>query len=215
VEEKSKALELLNEVAAALLLLGVPLHAIREADLGEAVFKERSAQWSAPFTGPEDWSPFPRLVLDEGKLRGAIRLAELITTDERMRTLISLFHEAYTYFVGTEYKQALIMSWVILEDFYIDGLLSSTISKITSDKDRLSKIKGWNIDQRLEVLNISHAISNEEYALLMEIKRARNEVVHEGKTPKGEVVEKCVRIASEVVQKYIGVYLGGVLPRLF
>jgi hypothetical protein len=223
-KEKAKALEFLNEIVATLLLLGIPVHVIKEADVGEAVFKEKSARW-----GPDrlrSWQyhlPFHifsslsarETIISEGKMRNAIKLAELLTTDERVRTLISLFHEAYTYFMNTEYKQALIMSWVILEDFYIEDLLSSTISKITSDKKRLEKIENWNIDQKIEVLNISHVISNEEYDLLMEIKKARNDVVHEGKAPGKEIVEKCLNLASRVVQRYIGTYFGELLPKLF
>ncbi|MCR6693003.1 MAG: hypothetical protein MRT15_11470 [archaeon YNP-LCB-003-016] len=214
IKEKSKALEFLNEMMATLLLLGIQTHVIREVDLGEATFKEKSAQWSAPIS-PETWPYVSQFVINEVKVRNAIKLAELITTNERMKSLISLLHEAYTYFMNTEYKQALIMSWVILEDFYIEDLLSSTISKITSDKKRLEKIENWNIDQKIEVLNISHVISNEEYDLLMEIKKARNDVVHEGKAPGKEIVEKCLNLASRVVQKYIGTYFGELLPKLF
>jgi len=214
LKDKSKAVELLNEIMATLLLLGIPAYTIREADLGEAIFKEKSAWWSTPIS-IEAQRQAPHIVVEEEKLRRAIRLAELITTNERMKTLISLFHEAYTYFVNTEYKQALIMSWVILEDFYIEELLSWALSKMTHDEKRLSKIKDWSADQKIEALSISHAISNEEYLLLREIKKARNDVVHEGRIPRKELVESCLRLASNIVLRNLGTYIGGLLPKLF
>lgn len=224
-KEKPKALELLNEIMSTLLLLGVPIHVIRELDLGEALFKERgeSKTWSpislrawlykrtlyaySPLTMGE-------ITVEEEKMKKAIRLSEVITSDEKIKTLASLFLEAHTYFMNTEYKQAFVIGWVILEDFYIKDLWLSQVSKITSDKDRLSKIGSWSVDQKLEALNISHVIPNEEFSLLMEIKDSRNEVVHEGKTPKKETVEKCLELISKVVRKYIGEHIGTMLPKL-
>jgi hypothetical protein len=218
-KERAQALEFLNEIAAALFFLGVPVHVIREADVGEAIFKEKRATW-----GPDRlraWQyylPFHvfsylsarQIAIDEEKVRKAIRLAERITANKKVRTLISLFHEAYTYFMNTEYKQALIMGWVILEDFYVDDLLSSALSKMTPDEERLKSLKrlmGWSIDKKLKALNILQAISGEEYASLMEVKKARNEVVHEGKMPKREVVEKCLELVSRVVGGYVKEHL--------
>jgi hypothetical protein len=55
-------------------------------------------------------------------MRKTIKLAELLTSDDRIKTLLLLFIKAYTYFQNTEYKQSLIMRWVILEEFYIKDL---------------------------------------------------------------------------------------------
>jgi hypothetical protein len=141
-------------------------------------------------------------------LRKAIKLAELLTSDDRIKTLLLLFLEAYTYFQNTEYKQSLIIAWVLLEEFYIEDLWLQCISKITSDERRLNKLKNWTVDQRLEALHISHVLTDEEYSLLMKIKEARNEAVHEGKIPQKDIVEKCLNLVFRVVQRYIGTYVG-------
>lgn len=198
---------------------------IREVDLGEATFRERGEfrTWSPISTRAWlynqrllTYSPFPlkEIVVDEEKIEKAIRWSEIITRNEKIKTLISLFHETYTYLMNTEYKQALVMGWIILEDFHIKDLWLSHIGKITLDKDRLSKLASWNVDQRIETLHISHIITDAEYNLLMEIKNARNEVVHEGKTPRKEIVEKCLKLVSNVAQKYIGDYVGTKLSEL-
>lgn len=223
-KDKSKALELLNEIMSTLLVLGVPTYVIRESDLGETTFREMSAQISWGARGlraslfAERFSMYPswveRTVIPEEKIGKAIKWAEILTSDARLKTLLLLYLETYTHFMNTEYKQALIMGWVILEEFYAKDLWLSQISKITSDQNRLSKLSSWDIDRQLETLNIAHILPTLEYDLLMKIKHARNEAVHEGKDPEKEVVETCLKLVADVVQKYIGTRLSSVLPTL-
>jgi len=214
---KWKAQELLNEIMSVLLLRDIPVNMIREIDLGEVKLKETGGMfsWSPLSSRALLYDPFAdrlvsmrRVPISEENIRKAIKLAELLTSDKRIKTLLLLYLEAYTHFQNTEYKQSLIMGWVILEDFYIKDLWTSHISKITSDEHRLSKLESWTIDQRLETLNISHVLTDKEFALLMSIKGARNEVVHEGGTPSREVVEECLKFVSRVIQEYIGKYIG-------
>jgi hypothetical protein len=218
-KDRLKAQELINEIMSTMLLRGLATQVVREIDLGQATFTESGASlgWN-PFSSRT--TPFyaerffleslsmKRIVTDEEKIRKTIRLAELLTTDDRIKTLLSLYLEASTYFLNTEFKQTLMMGWIILEDFYIKDLWTSRIAKVTTDNNRLSKLGSWNIDQRLEALNLSGALSNEDYDLLMKIKDARNDVVHEGKFPPKDIVEKCINLAFKVVQKYVGDHLG-------
>ena len=217
---KGEAQELLNEIMSVLLIRGVQTNVIREGDLGEATITETGGSYS--------WNPLSsrvllyeqqyiydynsyllgRILLSEENMRKSIKLAEFLTSDDRIKTLLLLFLEAYTYFQSTEYKQSLIIAWVILEEFYIEDLWLQHISKITSDGKRLGKLKGWTVDQRLEALHISHVLIDEEYSLLMKIKEARNEVVHEGKMPQKDIVEKCLNFVFRVIQRYIGKYVG-------
>jgi hypothetical protein len=217
---KGEAQELLNEIMSVLLIRGVPTNVIREGDLGETTITETGGSYS--------WNPLSsrvllyeqqyiydynsyllgRILLSEENMRKAIKLAELLTSDDRIKTLLLLFLEAYTYFQNTEYKQSLIIAWVILEEFYIEDLWLQHISKITSDGKRLGKLKGWTVDQRLEALHISNVLTDEEYSLLMKIKEARNEVVHEGKMSQKDIVEKCLNFVFRVIQRYIGNYVG-------
>ena len=223
-KDKWKAQELLNEIMSTLLLRGIPVQAVREIDLGEATFTETGASFgwgsisSRTLLFYEKFSishiPVKMASVNKEKIEKTIKLAEILTSDNKIKTLLLLYLEADTYFMNTEYKQALIMGWIILEDFYIKDLWTSHISKTTSDAKRLSKLGSWNIDQQLETLNLSHQLPNGEYDLLMKIKDARNDVVHEGKVPRKEIVEECLKLAFKVVQNYIGKHLGERLPEL-
>ena len=218
-KDKLKAQELINEIMSTMLLRGLVAQVVREIDLGQATFAESGATlgWNLPNSRTTPFYAgefFPRSLTinrtatDEEKIRKTIRLAELLTTDDRIKTLLSLYLEAFTYFANTEFKQTLIIGWIILEDFYIKDLWASKISKFAFDNNRLSKLGSWNIDQRLETLNLSGELSNDEYDLLMKIKDSRNNVVHEGKFPPKEIVEKCIDLAFKVVQRYVGGHLG-------
>lgn len=48
----------------------------------------------------------------------------------------------------------------------------------------------------------------------MKIKKARNEVVHEGKEPRKEIVEKCLKLFLEMVTNRVGTQLGMKLDKL-
>ncbi|MGB9693776.1 MAG: hypothetical protein ACPLYF_02930 [Fervidobacterium sp.] len=218
-KDRLKAQELINEIMSTMLLRGLVVQVVREIDLGQATFTDSGASFgwnpfslrTTPFYAERfflESLPMGRFVTDEEKIRKTIRLAELLTADDRIKTLLSLYLEASTYFANTEFKQTLMMGWIILEDFYIKDLWTSRISKVTTDNNRLSKLGSWNIDQRLEALNLSGALSNEDYDLLMKIKDARNDVVHEGKFPPKDIVERCINLAFKVVQKYVGDHLG-------
>lgn len=223
-KDRLKALELLNEIMSTLLVLGIPTYAIRESDLGEATFREKGASigWGAGglraslFT--ERLSMYPSLIektlVQEEKIAKATRWADILTSDARLKTLLLLYLETHTHFMNTEYKQALVMGWVMLEEFYVKDLWLSQISKVIHDESRLSKLGSWDVDRQLETLNMAHVLNTHEYDLLMKIKDARNEAVHEGKDPKREIVEMCLKLVADVAQKYIGTRLGTVLSTL-
>ena len=222
-KDKKKALELLNELMSTFLLRGINVNAIREIDLGEAKLTESGATFSwSPYSSRAqlaykrtfDFIPIEKRTISEENISKTIKLAEILTSNEKIKTILLLFLETHTYFTNTEFKQALIMAWIILEEFYIKDLWSSQISKITSNKDRLSKLGSWKVDKQLEALNIAHVLQNDEYDLLMKIKDARNDVVHEGKEPPKEIVEKCLNHVFKVVQKYVGEHIGRAIPKL-
>jgi len=223
-KERVKALEHINEIMSTLLVLGVHVYIVRENDLGEATFREKGAQWSygglraslfdQRFPEHPELLLTRRTVLEKEKVKKAIRLAEILTSDEKIKTLLLLFLESHTHQRNSEYKQALLVSWVMLEDFYIKDLWSQTISKLEADEDRMGKLGSWSVDHKLETLSVAHIITDTEYDLLMQIKDARNEVFHEGKEPRKELVEKCLELVSGVVQKYVGNRLGAMLSAL-
>lgn len=208
-----------------MLILEIPTYIIRESDVGECCFRERGSSMSWPLGGLRFalYGPDQQVrrqfmkqrTVDKKKLTTMITWAETFTSDNKLKTLLLLFLEAYTHFMNSEFKQALVMGWVILEDIYVKDLWAQVVQKRTGeDKRRVGKLGSWTVDAKLESLNISQTLTDDEYSRLMEIKDARNDVVHEGKEPAKEITEKCVNLTLEVVQNYIGNYLKGSLKSL-
>jgi len=215
-KEKSKALEFLNEIMSTLLVLDTAVHVIRENDLDEVTFTEHGHRVHGSTTSLRSLlvTHTGATIIPKEKMIKAIKWAETLTLDVRLKTLLLLSLEFHTHLANSEYKQALVMGWVILEDFHIKDTWASEIAKVTSDQDRISKLGSWDIDRKLEALNISHVLTNDQYDLLMRIKDARNKTVHEGKEPAREIVEECSRLVSDVTQKRVGTGLGSMASRL-
>ena len=220
VEDKAKALAFLNEITAVLLITRkIPVFMIRELDLGEAEIAERGFKKS--------WYPLsirsklfnmlekrydPELLVKERRtikeedVDKTIRWAELLTTDERLKTLLLLTLETLTHGANDEYKQALILGWVILEEFYVNELWRThVLSKVGNDRKR--KLRRWTVDSKLEALNIAGAVSNDMYANLRKLKSERNDIVHRGKEPSSDSVNLCLELIQRVVTDYMSKYL--------
>jgi hypothetical protein len=219
--QKSRALECLNEIMSTLLVLGTSVYVFRENDLSETTFTATGYSTSGSGTSPRLWFPIDlqkllprRTLIPKENIEKATKWAEILTADVRLKTLLLLSLEFQTHFMNSEYKQALVMGWVVLEDFYIKDLWTLQISKVVSDKDRSNKLGSWDVDRQLETLSLAHELNNDEYDLLMRIKDARNKTVHEGKDPAREVVEECSGMILEIVRKHIGTKLGMSLGKL-
>jgi hypothetical protein len=198
--DKLEALEMINEILATLFLTGTTVYPAREWDLGEAEIKGDYKRFEYGVRCVEA-KPITRLT--EDKIKAVIRYAEKITSNDKLKTLIMLYHEAYTHFIAYEYRQSLLFCWIILEDFYINDMFQHLIAKTVKSQERLKKLMRWTADQKIEVLSIVRAVSDDEYQQLMELKEYRNKLVHEGIAPSKDIVKLCLDIAFKVVDQHI------------
>ena len=198
--DKLEALEMINEILATLFLTGTTVYPAREWDLGEAEIKGDYKRFEYGVRGPET-KPTARLTEDD--IKAVIRYAEKITSNDKLKTLIMLYHEAYTHFIAYEHRQSLLFCWIILEDFYINDMFQHLITRTVGSQERLKKLMRWTADQKIEVLNIARALSDDEYQQLMELKESRNKLVHEGKAPSRDTAKLCLDIAFKVVDQHI------------
>jgi hypothetical protein len=214
-----KAKEYLNEIIGSLLLFcDVQLAPLRETDLGETKVTETAitynwnplSQKSFIYEFNNYIPPSERMQINKKIIEKIIRLAELSTSNERIKNLLLLYLDDYTYFKNTEYIQSLIISWVILEEFYIKELWIQEISKKVMNKNQLHKLQNWNTDECIEALYLYDVISPEDYTLLMKVKRARNKTLHEGKTPEQGIVTVSLLLAQTITQAYILKHVNGV-----
>ena len=220
VEDKRKALTYLNEIMATLLVIRrIPVFIIRELDLGETEITEHgfTKSWYPLSIRSKLYSPLEeryspevlakeRRIIKEEDVAKIIRWSELITTDERLKTLLLLTLETFTHVFNSEYKQALILGWVVLEEFYINELWKEhVLNKV--DKNRKGKLRRWTADSKIEALSIAGIMPSNVYENLRKLKNERNNVVHRGREPSSVSVKLCLELIHKVVKSYISRYL--------
>ena len=79
-----------------------------------------------------------------------IKLSELITYDDKIKTLLLLYFEAKNFFNNADYKQSLIIGWTALE-IYLKYLSSQNDLKIDNKE---------SINKHLKELHSCHAIND-------------------------------------------------------
>lgn len=219
-----KALESLNNIVATCVLLGLSLHAIREHDLAQITVDPNthriaSMSWSSPTYGSPSYkqenmggSVLPssllsdRILIPQKRLRNAVSKAEEWAKDKIKRNTLMFLLEANTLLANSEYPQSFLSSWIIIEN-YIRNLWEQHIKSKDTDKQRASKLIStyyWDIDHLLENLNLSGDLANEEYTQFMNLKKARNDVVHSGYKVSKKEAEECLKLALGITKSLCG-----------
>lgn len=215
VAEKSReeALRVLNLIMAVGTLSGFNLYAVREHELGDGTYDKEKRELggtSYPLStmrmvqGQAMGRPFiTGLEVDPQRLQDVIRQAERLYANSKLVEELRLFIESYTHLSDAEYAQSFILSWTIIER-YLYGLWGRKLIDMDVDEERQIKLLNtgqWSTDYLIEVLNMTHDISETEYEDYMELKGKRNRFIHKGKSVSKEDAEKCIKTAREIVLK--------------
>lgn len=210
VETKTKdeALKILNLIMALGNLQGELLFAVRELDVSNVNFDREKLtltekQWHSQtirsmlfeYTRPIDhYMGYPIKEISKEKLLLIIKQAFEVLKNEKLTENLRLYSEAFTHLKNSEYAQSFIMSWSIVERHYSD-IWRRLLDNKDLENDRFSKLTNtaqWSIDYILESLNLMEQINDNEYDLLMELKRKRNKFYHSGKSVSKEDAERCL-----------------------
>lgn len=218
IDDKTNALRMLNEIMGAALLFKVPFYAIRESELGDAEIDQ--AKLTIGSVGlsiyaslrtalfEDEWMLKPKLSyistetreIQQEQLLEIIKNAEILAKDETVSELLVYLLESYTYFQGSEYNQAFIMEWMIIEKF-INFLWMKKLNQMDIRGNRKDKLEDYTADQMIESLNLCGVI-DKEYSLLMEMKSKRNKFIHEGKRISKGDAQKGFDIVSSIVVNF-------------
>ncbi len=220
IENKKKALRMLNEIMGTALLLNVSSYAIRESELGEVGIDSVKLQ-IANMTISIDVSPrtslsvaelipltnsrlFTRKAqeLSKERLIRIITQAELLTKNEMRADFLTYLVESYTYLQASEANQSFIMSWLIVEQYLSFRWKNFLQKKKIVGKKRKDKLEDWTVGLFLEALNFAKEITNKQYKSLIEMKRKRDKFVHKGQPILEEDAIKCFKLCVSIVQRH-------------
>ena len=213
-DNKSECLKLLNLFMVLGHFHDLALFAVKEHELSQATLDEKhtitSMQWSLDsirsflfydqFEGHGGFR-INKIEVQKEKLEGILNDMKILPNSEKLSEELRLFGEANTHLANTEWSQSFIMSWSIIERHYSD-LWRKKLEKKDVDGDRLGKLTGstqWSIDSVLEVLNLNGEVDDENYDLLMELKKKRNRFYHRGKKVSKEDSGRCLAYARKLL----------------
>ncbi|MES9973127.1 MAG: hypothetical protein ABW094_02630 [Candidatus Thiodiazotropha sp.] len=125
-----------------------------------------------------------------------------------------------TYFVRHQWSESLVTLWTIIEQLvshiWDTEVINRKDGEITGRKKFLRDYRTWTTSTRVEVLYQNDLISKNEYALLNNARKARNDFVHSGVVPTKDNASACIEVLFKLVSLIISNYadsqsLNGVL----
>jgi hypothetical protein len=193
--ERLKAAALLNEIMAVRLLDGKPTYALRELEVIETRIdpvEKRITSKGVTSLSPrasmmdewlrEPWHIAPRIeVVSLEAIEELLQRSERVTQSGLMSETLRFLLEAYTHFQNSDYLEAFVLSWLIVEkDVYSRWNRYLRDKKIQDTRRRKLENPGvWTVDVVIEELNLAGQISSDDYHKLMSMKTVRNNIIHE------------------------------------
>lgn len=200
IEEQNRkmALKLLNEIMAIAQLYGFDFHLIRDMDLGDLSMDlgnhtipslQISGKTKRTEIYDERWKDLSEIYIwarnqiSSVDFKKIIQEAEKLIKNDEISNNLNLLLGAYTHYYNNEFSMSYIMCWTLIEKKLVSSY-KEVISQVIKDpiqKKRLVNKKFRIIDDKIELLRIMGAISNEEYFQYMKFKKIRNRIIHKGK----------------------------------
>jgi len=113
--------------------------------------------------------------------------------------------EAYTHFQNSNYLEAFVLSWLIIEkDTYARWNRYLEEKNIgNSRKRKLENPSTWTADMIIEQLSLAGRISSGDYQKLISMKAVRNRIVHRGERVSKEQADESLEFAVRIVTEEI------------
>ncbi len=214
--DRLKATALLNEIMAVRLLDGKPTYALRELEVEQTHIdpvEKRITSKGVTSLSPrasmmdewlrESWHVTPRteVVSIEG-LDKWVRRTEEITQSTSMSETLRFLLEAYTHFQNSDYLEAFVLSWLIVEKDVYSRWTRYLEDKSIQDnrKHKLENPSVWTVDVVIEELNLAGIIPSDDYLKLMSMKTVRNNIIHKGERVSKEKADELLELALEIVR---------------
>lgn len=204
-KDKEKALSAINTLLGSMMvILNTPFNMIRENDLGFATFSKQSAGLSGGkfWTSSRDYEA--PVIINIDKVEEIFTLAGSVMKDQRLKTELSLVLEAKAHAKNGEWKQAILIGWLFLEDIYIDDMWTKLLSERQMNEKKKDRLDRLNIDIKLATLNLLDKIDHNEYEWLDKLRRVRNGIIHRGDMPDKRDVILCMEKIMKILKRDLG-----------
>lgn len=218
-EDKEYALNLLNTLFGASVLLNHPFEAATREDLmsvlleddeikrkrGDPSIRRSHASTEYHSSVPYRYGPtIERQVVEVEYIEDLCDLVNELFQNQELKERLNSTLQSYTHHVNEEYTQAYLLAWISIEQ-YINSALDQFLKQqkdVNSDRRRELRRGGhWGSSHLLEMMEISNCISNDRYSKLTRMRRKRNDIVHKTENATKEESENIVNLSFLLIDE--------------
>lgn len=206
-EKKRLANKYLNEVMGTGLLFGLPFFSVRDGDMSEFQANPTTFRIGSREIIPRgkvlrqydrkglSWEPdvHPSFSIKPEGLSLLLNISEMINNEPQITDCLVLLVESFTCLQSSQFIQSFIVSWTIIEK-YLYWIWESHLRKQSINHERRKKLtdgSGWNISKVIEMLDVGGVINRDDYKILTDLRKKRNDLIHEGEIISQEDALKC------------------------
>jgi hypothetical protein len=204
-DDMIKALEILNTIMIVFILDGLDTRIVREHELSNIEYDpkthnivSRSFSYHSPRNKLFDEIPDKTLEyetrhVDKEHVKKIFEKASKIFANKNLAEDLRVLLESTTHMKNSEFLQAFIMSWYIIEK-HIAQKWKKEFNKDTTAKTSYTPSADKMIKDLKDELQ-------ENFFDFMELKKIRNDSLHAGKRVMQKDAQKCVDVSKELILK--------------
>src|SRR5207249_8765372 len=143
----------------------------------------------------------PREVVSIEKLEEWLRTTEKVTASGTPSETLRFLLEANTHFENSDYLEAFVLSWLIVEkDVYSRWNRYLEEKRLEASRRRkLENPSVWTVDVVIEELSLAGVISEDDYRKLMAMKTVRNNMIHRAERVSKEQADQLLKLALGII----------------
>jgi 7,8-dihydro-6-hydroxymethylpterin-pyrophosphokinase len=134
-----------------------------------------------------------------------VRVSDRVFLNKKLKDSLLFLLESHTHLKNSEFSQAYIFCWLIVEQY-----ISKEFKSLLSEKKEIEEKLGKNKDPdkkrnrfKLDILHSEEKLNDQEYSFLIEYNQKRNDFVHSGKTITESDAEHIFKFAIKIIQTAI------------
>lgn len=140
---------------------------------------------------------YRRKEIDEDYFKKIMEKAAKIFENETTSEQVRIFLDSITHMRNSEFSQAFLNGWIIIEQH----VLQKWKNKIQQISSNITNEKATNRVPKVAVMieELKDNLTSQDYTILRNLKKIRNDHLHNGKQITKNEAETCINLVKEVI----------------
>ena len=220
-ENEEDALKILNLIMAHGAFYEFPLHPIRKHELIKVSHDEQNSgtimEWAPCMKHPylannycnsTHDSDAPEISINADTLKEILSNTEKLLKHENLTCDLLFINDGYSHLIESDFRPSFILGWNVIETHYCNLWRTSqshkNIGKPSSNKKKPDRCQIFKI---LENLMCQGKIDEDSFTTLTELRKKRNDYIHERKQVTEDDAEQCLKCALNLIMKKLCQYV--------